>query len=458
MPTQQGGQIRALAWAPCSCCARAFQRPTARNRRSGRSAEARRARSRASAARDCLGCHKAFADKYMGMKNVHAVRPGEQVRGLPPSSWAGREARHEEGRQRALLHLPCEGQARAEQGARPHRRQERQVRALPQPSRVARPTTSSTRSRARSATSATTGRTTSRRSSTRCCRRSGCSACHSSHGADQPNLLVKEEKALCLGCHPANAPAFTKAHGGYPVDQVSCSSCHSPHSSAQPKLLKTSVHAPVAAAQCETCHPAPTSGKPFEVNAEGRRAVRRLPRCRRHQGHREGAAPAVQGGRVPPVPQPPRIGAIRSCSRARGTTSASPATRSRTQAVAFKHAPVASDAGLPVVPQSALGRQRAAADGETRAALPLVPREDQGRGADVEGAARAGRGRRVHRLPRRARLERQGHPEGQDGPGLLQLPHGRRDAASSRPTRTSRSGTARAPRATSRTAPARRAC
>ena len=25
------------------------------------------------AGRDCLGCHKPFADKYMGMKNVHAV-------------------------------------------------------------------------------------------------------------------------------------------------------------------------------------------------------------------------------------------------------------------------------------------------------------------------------------------------------------------------------------------------
>ena len=97
----------------------------------------------------------------------------------------------------------------------------------------------------------------------------GCLACHSSHGAAQPNLLVKEEKALCLGCHAASAPAFKDAHGGYPVDQASCSGCHSPHSSAQPGLLKTSVHAPVAGSQCDTCHVAPASAKPFAVNQAG---------------------------------------------------------------------------------------------------------------------------------------------------------------------------------------------
>ncbi len=153
----------------------------------------------------------------------------------------------------------------------------------------------------------------------------------------------QEGEALCLGCHPANAPAFTKAHGGYPVDQASCSGCHSPHSSTQPKLLKTSLHAPVAARSATTCHAAPASGKPFDVN-QGRRTVRGVPRCGRHEGHREGTARAVQGR---PVPLVSRRRTRREPVAAEGQGNALCATCHKEQAaaVAFKHAPVARPEG-----------------------------------------------------------------------------------------------------------------
>ena len=77
---------------------------------------------------DCLGCHKAFADKYMGMKNVHAVVKENKCDQCHLRHGLVDEARPEEGRQRALLHLPCQGHDRPEQGPRPHRRQEREVR------------------------------------------------------------------------------------------------------------------------------------------------------------------------------------------------------------------------------------------------------------------------------------------------------------------------------------------
>ncbi len=42
--------------------------------------------------RDCVSCHKDFADKYLRMKNVHAVVEGTAVRGMPPASRPGRTA------------------------------------------------------------------------------------------------------------------------------------------------------------------------------------------------------------------------------------------------------------------------------------------------------------------------------------------------------------------------------
>ena len=194
----------------------------------------------------------------------------------------------------------------------------------------------------------------------------GCAACHSSHGSDQPNLLVKEEKALCLGCHPPNTPAFNKAHGGYPVDQASCSGCHSPHSSTQAKLLKTSLHAPVAGAECATCHAAPAPGKPFALNQTGGELCATC-----HD------AASVKGtGKVQHVPfkdgqcllcHTPHASANPSLLKEKGNAVCTACHKEHEAAVAFTHAPVAAQKGCLSCHRAHSVRQRAAADGRARA-------------------------------------------------------------------------------------------
>ena len=50
----------------------------------------------------------------------------------------------------------------------------------------------------------------------------GCLACHMSHSADEKNLLTKADPQLCLSCHDSGKASFKKAHGGYPVATKRC--------------------------------------------------------------------------------------------------------------------------------------------------------------------------------------------------------------------------------------------
>src|SRR5512132_3444259 len=215
MPTKGKPALWALAWCTVILLCVGLQTShgqETRKRTLGGGAQAQR---QGLAGRDCLGCHKDFANKYMGMKNVHAVvkenkceschlRHGlvakramkldgnELCYSCHPKEKIGLTKAHlhtavKQG-QCILCHNPhasnsehlltaapdqicyqCHGKAKYEQKV---------VHKVMQSD--------------------------------------GCSACHASHGSDQPNLLVQDEKSLCLTCHEAKEPAFTKAHGGYP--------------------------------------------------------------------------------------------------------------------------------------------------------------------------------------------------------------------------------------------------
>lgn len=97
----------------------------------------------------------------------------------------------------------------------------------------------------------------------------GCSPCHAAHASFEPSLLTKPQVTLCLSCHDSSSAAFKKSHGDYPVQIKVCTGCHNPHSSMQPKLMKSAAHSPVAAVSCTACHNSATSPKPFGTAQEG---------------------------------------------------------------------------------------------------------------------------------------------------------------------------------------------
>jgi len=217
------------------------------------------------AQRNCLDCHKKFGDKYLGMKNVHPTVKAQQCEschlrhGLIPKAVMKKDgnevcyqchARDKVGLNRKHVHTalkktrctechdphasPASHLLRAEGDEvcyRCHKKEEHQRKVVHRAS----PT-------------------------------KGCLACHSAHSSDEKDLLLKAAVPLCLSCHDAATPQFKKAHEGYPVEKAaSCAGCHNPHSSAQAKLLKTSAHGPAATGQCEACHKAAASPKPFET-------------------------------------------------------------------------------------------------------------------------------------------------------------------------------------------------
>jgi predicted CXXCH cytochrome family protein len=217
------------------------------------------------AQKDCLDCHKQFADRYFGMKDVHPVvkeRKCESCHlrhGLVPKLILKKDGnevcyqchtKEKLGLNRKHIHgvlvrgkctdchdphasqtsylLKAEGDGACFQC---HNRADYQKRVV---------------HRASSA--------------------KGCLACHFAHSSDEKNLLVKPEVPLCVSCHDPNRPQFTKAHAGYPVAAASsCTGCHNPHASLQAKLLKTSAHDPTATLQCEMCHKPAASSTPFET-------------------------------------------------------------------------------------------------------------------------------------------------------------------------------------------------
>jgi predicted CXXCH cytochrome family protein len=102
-----------------------------------------------------------------------------------------------------------------------------------------------------------------------------CLSCHGPHVSRHKGLLLKKERALCVGCHAQIADILSNSKVLHiPVRDGLCSSCHSPHASEQSKLLKKAggelcfechgetrksypvSHQPYSKGQCSACHDA----------------------------------------------------------------------------------------------------------------------------------------------------------------------------------------------------------
>ena len=111
-------------------------------------------------------------------------------------------------------------------------------------------------------------------------RKRNCTICHSTHASDQPHLLVKPTKELCLSCHKK---AFKVKYPHMPVMEGDCDKCHAPHASPYTALLKKQereicfdchqkekiflgkkLHNPVK--KCLSCHKAHGSNYPGLLN------------------------------------------------------------------------------------------------------------------------------------------------------------------------------------------------
>ncbi|MBI5599495.1 MAG: hypothetical protein HY890_07130 [Deltaproteobacteria bacterium] len=89
-----------------------------------------------------------------------------------------------------------------------------------------------------------------------------CLGCHSPHSSQREGLLIKDRKALCVGCHAADSARITSAHGDMPVirEGTDCVGCHNPHSSDNAGILRARLHRPFAEKKCQACHSSDGAG------------------------------------------------------------------------------------------------------------------------------------------------------------------------------------------------------
>ena len=73
MPANRRSALRTVAWSIVITLLVGFQASHGQEPKRRTLGGATPSSKQGLAGSDCLGCHKAFADKYMGMKNVHAV-------------------------------------------------------------------------------------------------------------------------------------------------------------------------------------------------------------------------------------------------------------------------------------------------------------------------------------------------------------------------------------------------
>ena len=235
------------------------------------------ARAQQFARKECLDCHQKFADKYMGLKNVHAIVKQQKCEdchlrhGIVPKLLLKESGNalclkchdkkaigldkpnvhpvlrtgectqcHDAHGSNAKFMLKAEGDASCFSC---HKKEpfERKVQH----------------------------------------KAGNCATCHTAHASSQKKLLVADPIKLCIKCHSAEEKNFQAKHGGLPVATSSCTGCHDPHSADRPKLLRTSLHQPMKGGACAECH---VEGKGFALKAQG------------------GAGPAAGGARGRPAP------------------------------------------------------------------------------------------------------------------------------------------------------------
>jgi predicted CXXCH cytochrome family protein len=81
-----------------------------------------------------------------------------------------------------------------------------------------------------------------------------CTNCHSAHGSDNPALTLVAFSQICSQCHDTNTGSFVDAHQGIKPGPASCTSCHDPHGGPKKNLLYPVSHGPFAPDNCTPCH------------------------------------------------------------------------------------------------------------------------------------------------------------------------------------------------------------
>jgi predicted CXXCH cytochrome family protein len=217
--------------------------------------------------KECLNCHKKFADKYLGMKDIHAPVKEKKCEdchlrhGIVPKLLLKKEgneicypchSKDKIGMNKSSVHTALK-RGRCIQCHNPHASQASHL----------------LKAEGNEACYQCHKKENYEKKVLHKVGAKGCTTCHLAHSSDQKDLLVKAETPLCVGCHDFSKASFKKAHENYPVNQASCSVCHNPHSSLQAKLLKTSTHEPVASVQCDACHKPASDPKPFGTTETG---------------------------------------------------------------------------------------------------------------------------------------------------------------------------------------------
>lgn len=178
--------------------------------------------------KDCLDCHKKFADKYLGLKNVHAVVKQKKCEdchlrhGLVPKLILKKEGnevcypchtKEKIGLNKPNVHTALK-RSKCIACHNPHASQAAHL----------------LKAEGSEACFQCHKKENFEKKAVHKVGPKGCTTCHSSHSSDQKDLLVKAETPLCLSCHDSSKAPFRKAHGDYPVSKALCTGCHNPHS------------------------------------------------------------------------------------------------------------------------------------------------------------------------------------------------------------------------------------
>lgn len=79
-----------------------------------------------------------------------------------------------------------------------------------------------------------------------------CTYCHTPHASERKDLVRKDDRTICLSCHPKMAARLKEKAGKYLHPEVvkgNCTSCHDPHSSSLPYFYRADI-----LLLCTKCH------------------------------------------------------------------------------------------------------------------------------------------------------------------------------------------------------------
>jgi predicted CXXCH cytochrome family protein len=164
-----------------------------------------------SARKDCLDCHTKFSDKYLGMKNVHAVVKQKNCEGchlrhglvakliLKQTGNELCQTCHTKDRMgmKPIMHTALKG-GKCTDCHNPHASQTDHLLKVEGKDLCYQCHKKEDYEK----------KTVHAVLNTK-----GCAACHFSHSADEKGLLLKPETTLCLSCHDSGNSGFRKAHG-----------------------------------------------------------------------------------------------------------------------------------------------------------------------------------------------------------------------------------------------------